>query len=289
VPPDFRAFSSSRAKEPRGLATEAALFVTSAVTLPPVLRQLTVHQTTHEREANLRDAKNRSRRFDDRQGLLAFVCVLMLVGCSSPPPPRTLYQDPTTLIRLHVDERTPPVHTHPAQISTEQIAEVLRGIRVVARKGVMWSMVLGEPQANPAFSPVEIQTLAPKLSRALAQAKPDELVTFYHRVSDASLGLGITSGGLFVQDDHLYFVLANNRTMPSEGMSENRVHEIDPIDSPLLPISRSSFRVAFAPATAAVPSDEWHDWPYVDQGRIVVIDLPQLARDIKSPSAASNR
>jgi hypothetical protein len=253
------------------------------------LRQLTVHQTTHEREANLRDAKNRSRRFDDRQGLLTLGLILALAACSSPPPSRTLYHDPTTLIRLQIDERAPSAHTHPAQVGTDEIAEVLRGIRVIARKGIVWSLVAGVPQANPAFSPGEIRALAPKLSHALAQAKPEEMVTFYHRVSDANLGLGITSGGLFIQDTHLYFVLANNRTMPSEGMSENRVHDIDPIDSPLLPISRSSFRVAFAPATAAVPSDEWHDWPYVDQGRIVVIDLPQLARDIKSPSAASNR
>lgn len=235
----------------------------------------------------MRNEKNRACRFGYRQRLLTLVCILTLVGCSSPLPPRTLYHDQTTLIRLQVDERTPSVHTHPAQIGADEIAEVLRGIRVIARKGMVWSFVAGAPQANPAFSPGEIQTLAPKLSRALAQAKPEELVTFYHRVSDANLGLGITSGGLFVQDAHLYFVLANNRTMPSEGMSENRVHEIDPVDNPLLPISRSSFRVAFAPATAAVPSDEWHLWPYVDQGRILVIDLAQLARDIKSPSAAS--
>jgi hypothetical protein len=213
------------------------------------------------------------------------LCIMALVGCSSPPPPVILYQDPTTLIRLQVDERTPPVHTHPAQVNTEQLAQVLQGVHVIPRKGIVWSLVTGEPQANPAFSPREIQALAPKLSHALAQARPEELVTFYHRVSDANLGLGITSGGLFVEDARLYFVLANNRTLPSEGMNQNRVHEIDPVDSPLLPISRNSFRVTFSPSTAAVPRDEWHAWPYVDQGRIVVIDLAQLARDIKSPPA----
>jgi hypothetical protein len=244
-------------------------------------------QATHEREANVKHEKNRPCAPGSSWRRLIPLCILALVGCTSAPPPRTLYHDQTTLIRLQVDERAPSVHTHPAQIGADEIAEVLRGIRVIARKGMVWSFVAGAPQANPAFSPGEIQSLSPKLSRALAQAKPEELVTFYHRVSDANLGLGITSGGLFVQDTHLYVVLANNRTMPSEGMSENRVYEIDPVDSPLLPISRSSFRVAFAPATAAVPSDEWQAWPYVDQGRIVVIDLAQLARDIKSPSAAS--
>lgn len=234
----------------------------------------------------MRSETKRRGRLDYRQGLLTLGFILALVGCSSSPPPRTLYQDPTTLIRLQVDERTPPVHSHPAQINADQITQVLRGVRVMARKGVVWSLVTGEPEATPAFSPREIQSLAPKLSGALAQAKPDELVTFYHRVSDANLGLGITSGGLFVEESRLYLVLANNRTLPSEGMNQNMVHEIDPIDSPLLPISRTSFRVAFSPATAAVPSDEWRSWGYMDPGRIVVIDLQQLARDIQSPPAA---
>lgn len=225
-------------------------------------------------------------RIGQRRTSVVLLCFLALTGCSSTPPPRTMYHDPTTLIRLQVDERTPLGHSHPAQIDADQIAQVLQGIRVIARKGMVWSFVAGAPQANSAFSPAEIRALAPTLSQALAQAKPEEMVTFYHRVSDSTIGLGITSGGLFVQDVHLYVVLANNRTLPSEGMSENKMHEIDPVDNPLLPISRASFRIAFVPATAAVPRDEWQDWPYVDHGRIVVIDLTQLARDLKSPSAA---
>ncbi|MEX5214400.1 MAG: hypothetical protein NW703_09590 [Nitrospiraceae bacterium] len=234
----------------------------------------------------MRSDTNDANWFDSRLRLITLSFLLALVGCSGPPPSRTLYHDQTTLIRLQVDDRTPLGHTHPAQLGEDEITEVLRGIRVIARKGMAWSLVAGAPQANPAFSPGEIRALAQKLSRALAQAKPEELVTFYHRVSDANLGLGITSGGLFVKDTHLYIVLANNRTMPSEAMNLNWNYEIDPVDSPLHPISRSSFRVAFVPATAAVPSDEWQDWPFIDPGRIVVIDLPQLARDLMSPSAA---
>lgn len=203
-------------------------------------------------------------------------------GCSSPPPPRTSYQDPITSIRLYVDERAGTGHSHPAQITADQMARVLSGIRVVPRTGFIGSLITGQPQANPAFSSSEIQILAPRLSRAMAEATPQELVTFYRRFSDASVGLAITSGGMFLQDHFLYVVLANNRNLPTEGMNQNMVTDFDPVDSPLIPISRTSFRLEFNPTTAIVPPDQRQSWPYIDEGRILALDLQQLNRDLKS-------
>jgi hypothetical protein len=131
--------------------------------------------------------------------------------------------------------------------------------------------------------------LARHLSQALAEAKPEELVTFYRRVSTSTVGLAITSGGLFVHGQHLYVILANDRTLPSEGMSQSIVSEIDPVENPLLPISRTSFRVAFVPATSMVPEDERWPWPYIDPGRLVVIDLVQLAREMKLQAPISSQ
>jgi hypothetical protein len=82
----------------------------------------------------------------------------------------------------------------------------------------------------------------------------------------------------------LYVILANNHTKPSDGMSQSIVSEIDPVDSPLLPISRTAFQATFVPATSIVPEDERWVWPYIDQGRVVVIDLVQLGRDMRSPA-----
>lgn len=202
-------------------------------------------------------------------------------GCSSPPPPRTSYQDPITSIRLYVDERADTGHSHPGQVSPDQMARALGGIRVVPRSGYISSLITGQPQANPAFSSSEIQMLAPRLSAALAEATPQEVVTFYRRFSDASVGLAITSGGMFLQDNYLYVVLANNRNLPTEGMNQNMVTDFDPIESPLIPISRTSFRVEFTPTTAIVPRDQRQSWPYIDEGRILAIDLQQLNHDKK--------
>lgn len=211
--------------------------------------------------------------------LFSWLC--LVGGCGTAPPPRDYYQDQITSIRLAIDDRAREPHAHPARVSTEAMVRVLSGVRIERRGGILGSIITGRSEQSPAFSPTEVHALAPKLSMALAHARPDELVTFYRRVSDASLGLGITSGGLFVQGSHLYFILANNRTMPSEGMNQNMVYEIDPIDSPLLPIARAGFRVAFSPGMAVVPIDERRSWPYIDEGRIFAVDLVQLEREFR--------
>lgn len=206
-------------------------------------------------------------------------------GCTTPPPPRTSYQDPITAIRLYVDDRAQSGHQHPAHVSAEQMAKVLGGLRVVPRSGFIGSLISGQAQAKPAFASVEIQALAPKLSRALSEAKPDELVTFYRRFSDSGTGLAITSGGMFIQDGYLVVVLANDRTLPTDGMNQNMVTDFDPVDSPLIPISRTSFRVEFAHPSALAAPDKRPSWPYIDEGRILAIDLRRLSADPKSSAA----
>jgi len=215
----------------------------------------------------------------------ASVAVALLVGCTTAPPPRVVYHDPTTVLAIQQDSKAGKGHNHPAQIRSEVIQQVLDGIRIQSRKSFLVpSLLTGGPQFVQAFSREEQTALAPQLSRALAEARPDELVTFYRRVSTPTIGLAITSGGLFVHDQYLYVILANARTLPSEGMREGLTYEIDPVDNPLLPISRTSFRATFAPATSMVPEDERWVWPYIDQGRVVVIDLVQLGRDMRSPA-----
>lgn len=209
------------------------------------------------------------------------VLVSLSVGCATAPPPRAVYQDNATAIRLQLDPKAGTGHSHPAKLSPDMIQYVLNGVRIQSRKSVVPSIITGDTPLVTAFSKEEQTLLARHLSQALAEAKPEELVTFYRRVSTSTVGLAITSGGLFVHDQHLYVILANDRTLPSEGMSQSIVSEIDPVENPLLPISRTSFRATFVPATSMVPEDERWPWPYIDPGRLVVIDLVQMAREMK--------
>ncbi len=214
----------------------------------------------------------------------AILMVSLMSGCATGPLPRAVYQDPATIIRIQFDSKAGQGHGHPATVSPDAIRYVLQGMRVQSRSSFVPSILTGEASLAAAFSKEEQDFLGPHLSRALAEARPDELVTFYRRISTPAVGLAITSGGLFVHGRHLYVILANNRTKPSEGMSQSIVSEIDPVDSPLLPISRTAFQATFVPATSIVPEDERWVWSYIDQGRVVVIDLVQLGRDMRSPA-----
>lgn len=218
----------------------------------------------------------------------AVVAVLFIVGCTTAPPPRTVYRDNATAISIQLDSKSGQGHSHPAKISPEVIQHVLDGVRIQSRKSFIPSILTGETSLVTAFSKEEQTFLAPHLSHALAEAKPDEIATFYRRVSTSAVGLAITSGGFFVHGRHLYMILANDRTLPSEGMSQSIVSEIDPVENPLLPISRTSFRATFVPTTSMVPEDERWPWPYIDQGRVVVLDLVQVARDMKAGLSISD-
>jgi hypothetical protein len=216
--------------------------------------------------------------------LVLWVVALAYWGCSTTPPARTFYQDLGMSITLQHDQHAQPPHAHPANVSPEVMALVLRGVQTASRQGMFKSVYLNKADQGPAFSNMDIRLLAPKLSAALTKAEPNELVTFYRRISDEDIGLGFTSGGLFVQDQQLYFVLANHRTLPTSGMGQNMVYALDPIETPLLPIARIDFKADFVPGTALVREEDRISWPYIDEGRVLAIDLTQLARDSRQKS-----
>ncbi len=215
---------------------------------------------------------------------------IVLVGCESLPPPRTVYQDPLTAIQLRVDRQAGQGHHHPATIPAAQMARILDGIRVQKRGDPILSLVTGQPEIVPAFSSAEIQTLAAPLSHALTMASPQELVTFYRRYSDTNVGLAVTSGGLFVQDQHVYIILANARNRPADvmGHSQAFAHEIDPVDDPLLSLKPGGFAVRFTPAEAVAQDSSRRDLSYPDPGKVLVIDLDRLTAS-NGPTSSPSR
>ncbi|WP_447863230.1 hypothetical protein [Nitrospira calida] len=210
-----------------------------------------------------------------RSAVSAGMLCVMGIGCSSLPPPRPVYQDQWTSIQLRVDAQAGGGHTHPALISPEQMAGILAGIRVQKLQDPVFRLVTGEKPVRPAFSAEEIRVIAPQLSRALALATPEEIATFYRRVSSANVGLAVTSGGVFVRDDRLYLVLANYRALPSDVMRQiNPAYELDPLDAPLLALRAGDFKLSFSPPEAEVhlPGGN-RGWNYPDPAKVLVVDL----------------
>ncbi len=111
------------------------------------------------------------------------------------------------------------------------------------------------------------------------------------RIVCTLFGKLITSGGLFVRDQRLHFILANSRTSPSSGLYETG-YEFDNRSEPLLPIARWKFKAGFSPKEALIPNsqvrgtDEYRR--YLDEAKLLVIDLPRLDEASKTISSTTD-
>ncbi len=205
---------------------------------------------------------------------------LLLAGCVTEPPPIVIYEDKRDSIWLKFDpEATGAGHSHPVTIASERMAKILEGILVADRSQIIGVIKGDETNWVPAFTPVQIKTLAPLLSEALRKASPKDMATFYLVIMDREHGKLITSGGLFVRNSRLYFILANFRTMPSSKIYET-TYEIDTRSEPLLPTARFQFALGFRPKQAWIPNGEVRGKDgyerYLDESKLVIIDLPRL-------------
>ncbi len=186
--------------------------------------------------------------------LRLLLLTLLLAGCALPQvPARVVYEDPINFVRLESDptvlpEWPPSAHNHPLAISPEEVAGILKGFLVREHRTGVQVMIAGEAPWEPAFSQDEIALLAPRLSDALAQAKPDERVAYYLSRPQTSIKREITSGGLYIQEHYLHFILGNRRIIygiPAYGMVYDRRY-------PMMPTAAKGFDLLFGPAEAVV-------------------------------------
>lgn len=212
--------------------------------------------------------------------LVAGMLTLLIAGCVTEPPPIVIFEDKYDSVWIKYDPRAKGAgHSHPVTMTPEQMAKILGGILVADRSQIIGTIKGDENDWTPAFTPIQIKTLVPLLTEALRKASPKDLVTFYLTIMDREHGKLITSGGLFVRNGRLYFILANFRTMPSSKIYET-TYEIDVRSEPLLPIARFQFAVGFRPKEAWIPNGEvrgkdGYEW-YMDESKMVIIDLKRL-------------
>ncbi len=167
----------------------------------------------------------------------SLLLVILLVGCAIPQVPyRTVYEDPVNFVRLEIDaavlpEWPPSAHSHPATISEEDMARILKNMVVQENRITLQKWIQGEAPRVPAFREVEIAILAPKLSSALAEARPNERVTYYLSRPQTSIKRVITTGGLYVRGTELHFLLGNWQIVygiPAYGMIYDRRYPMSP-------------------------------------------------------------
>lgn len=218
------------------------------------------------------------------------VLTTLATGCATTPPPIIIHDDRRDAIWLEFDPEAGTGHSHPYTLSSEQMAKVLRGVWVKHRDVVGGFGLFSDEEGASAFSSSEVVRLSPYLAEALRKASPKDMVTFYVTTVDPSRGKLITSGGLFIREHRLFFILANARSSPSSVQYEN-TYEFEARDEPLLPIARHKFTIGFSPKEAWIPNEAARGKKgyerYLDESKLLVLDLPRLMTETQTPATKS--
>lgn len=206
---------------------------------------------------------------------------LTAVGCAVPhTPARVIYEDPTNFVRVEQDptvfsELPHSMHSHPARLTADQMLKILKGFRVRERRVWLHILIAGDAPKEPVFRDAEAALLAPRLVEALERAEPTERVTFYLSHPHTSIKRVITTGGLYVREGRLHFILGNYRLVygiPAYGMVYDRRY-------PIKPIAAKGFDLFFEPTEVVIPYKDTL-WDQL-MGRVkdeMVLDLERLFR-----------
>ena len=217
------------------------------------------------------------------------MCAL-LTGCAIPMVAyRTVYEDPVNYVRLERDETVlpewpPSAHAHPKVMGAEDVSRLLGGISVKEHRISLQRWLQGEAPLMPAFRPEELALLSQQIAEALAEASPDERVTFYLSQPQTSVKRIITTGGLFVHGNELHFILGNWQIIygiPTYGMIYDRRY-------PMRPTAAKGFDLFFEPdgATIVQTHSLW-DTLLANTTDELVIDLTKTASPLSRLSQKS--
>jgi hypothetical protein len=168
-------------------------------------------------------------------------------------PYRAVYEDPVNYVRLELDdsvlpEWTPSLHLHPKVMRAEDVSRILGGISVKEHRIWLQRWWQGDAPLVPAFRPEELALLSQQIAEALAEARQDERVTFYLSQPQTSVKRIITTGGLYVHDTELHFILGNWQVLygiPTYGMIYDRRY-------PMRPTAAKGFDLFFEPGEATI-------------------------------------
>lgn len=185
----------------------------------------------------------------------------LLTGCAPAQfTTSTIYETSQSFVRLEVDRTLDEEssHSHPANLSPDQLATVLRGIMVrEPLTRLPFYEDVSVPRQHPAFGDSEIAFLAPLLSLALSKATPDEIVTFYQSTKGSGSSREVTSGGLFVDGDHLHIVLGNLQSAAHYSADAGVADTQDDRLTPLRSMAPQRGQLLFVPESAqmSVPTE----------------------------------
>ncbi len=206
---------------------------------------------------------------------LALLVAPLVTGCATISPPKVILDNALTRVEIRTDERANHLHAHPTSVSPEALRTLLSGVRIQVKSEQLIGVVTGWTDSVSVFSSTDLTAIVEPLSKALAQASPTDIVTFYRKIADTSVGLAYTSGGIFVQDDLVYVVVANFRSLPSDAIIRDVPGYLtDAIHHPLLTLGRKYYRLSHQQTQAEVHLTDWSE--RYEEGKTLVVNLSLL-------------
>lgn len=191
--------------------------------------------------------------------VMGLILTVFVAGCSTPHFfTVTIYDSPDRVVKLQAvpDANKGKGFSHPMDIPVETMAQVMRGLRVEIHNTAFSLPFAGRASSSGGqrvFSEPEIKFFAPLLAKGLAQATPEELVTFYETGEVSDLYEITTSGGLFVKGEEIHFLLSNH-SAKTRIWQDNEQYEAPYHLKPLEPIDPQPGRLLFDPAHLMVKS-----------------------------------
>ena len=157
----------------------------------------------------MKDQTRFSHRVLFIRSLLAVTTLTAAVGCAGAPeaPPKTIYESGRNQVRVVKDPESTS-NTHPAKLTPAEVGTLLRSVRSWERRNVIHRLFSGEADRTRAFRNEEITLLAPAVSKALAQAAPDERVYFHLSHATDQGDEESTTGWLSIRQDTLFLSLS---------------------------------------------------------------------------------
>jgi hypothetical protein len=215
-------------------------------------------------------------------------------GCASGQfPTLTIYETPNAFVRLQAD---PTVgqnsgHRHPANVSTERMAAVLRGI-VIQEPLTRLPLYddLSIPRRHRVFDEDAVMFWAPLLSLALSKATPEEVVTFYQSRRLSGVAREVTSGGMFLEGEDLHVLLSNNRSDTHTTADTTVADTLDDRLTPLRSLAPQKGTLHFEPSEFQRPAKPQGTWRLLHwDRRELIIQMNRLPVKPLSPEPPSIR
>ena len=199
----------------------------------------------------------RNRRLE--KVLVACGIVVLVAGCAAPHFfTVTIYESSNRVVKLQAvpGANDAKGFSHPADIPEEKLEAVMRGLQIEIQNSPFVIPFLGrsrEVGRRRVFNEAEIKFFAPQFVKGLAQATPEELITFYENVEVSDFYELTTSGGVYVKGDEIHFLISNFNVQ-TQIWEDNEQYKAPYHLRPMEPIDPEPGRLFFDPPHLMVES-----------------------------------